>query len=119
ITHPMFSHPLRTKVKFGKADASKLKMRLKSAMKEVDRVIKSRRFDVVILDEILIGVSQGFVAEKMILKIIKSKPKETELILTGRGATWKLIDNADYVTYMKEIRHPFNKGATARKGVEF
>ncbi len=109
ITHPMFR----------KTDIKDFKLRLKKAVNEADRELKSENFDVIILDEILVGVSQGFVGEEVILKIIKSKPEATELILTGRGATRKLIASADYVTYMRDVKHPFAKGVNARKGIEF
>lgn len=109
ITHPLFK----------KVNPAKVKPQVKKAINEVCGLILSGRFDLVILDEILIGVPQGFVDEKIILNIIKEKPRTVELVLTGRGATEKLIDSADYVTYMKDIKHPFTKGMAARKGIEF
>ena len=109
ITHPMFAE----------TNVTGLKRRLEKAIDEVARTLKSGNFDVIILDEILVGVSQGFVDEAAVLKIIKTRPKKTELVLTGRGATGKLIACADYVTCMKDVKHPFFKGVRARKGIEF
>jgi len=109
IPHPMFK----------KIDITNLKLRLKKAVNEVNETLKGKEFDVVILDEILIGVSQGFMDESVVLKIIRSKPMKTELVLTGRGATKKLINSADYVTYMKDMGHPFSKGVRARRGIDF
>jgi len=109
IPHPMFK----------KIDIEKLRARLKKAVNEVNETLKGKEFDVIILDEILIGVSQGFIDEGSVLKIIKSRPKKSELVLTGRGATKKLINSADYVTYMKDARHPFSKGVCARRGIDF
>ncbi|NQU73801.1 MAG: cob(I)yrinic acid a,c-diamide adenosyltransferase, partial [Candidatus Omnitrophica bacterium] len=91
----------------------------KKAVNEVNETLKGKEFDVIILDEILIGVSQGFMDESVVLKIIRSKPMKTELVLTGRGATKKLINSADYVTYMKDMGHPFSKGVRARRGIDF
>ena len=109
VTHPCFK----------KCDSAKLRAALKRALAETADIIRSGKFDLVILDEVLIGVSQGFIEEKAILEIIKSKPNHTELILTGRGATPKLIKAADYVTEMKAIKHPINCGVKMRKGIEF
>jgi cob(I)alamin adenosyltransferase len=113
ITHPQFAGALCAK------DGLTLRKKLKQALTEVQKVIKSGGFDLIILDEILIGVDQGFVEEEDVLKIIKDKPGAVELVLTGRGATKKLINAADYVTDMKEVKHPFRKGIRARKGIEF
>lgn len=111
IPHPMF----QCKSKNPEAISKKLRI----ALKEVSKAINSGKFDLVVLDEILIGVSQGFIDEKVILDIIKKKPDMSELVLTGRGATKKLIAVADYVTYMKAVKHPFNNGVRARKAIEF
>ena len=54
-----------------------------------------------------------------VIKLIKDKPKNVELILTGRYADTKLIDLADLVTEMKNIKHPYDKGAKSRKGIEY
>lgn len=109
IVHPCFE----------KIDITILKSKLKKALNEAKKIIKSKKYDLVILDEILIGIRQGFIDEKLVLDIIKNKPKEMELILTGRGATKKLIDHANYVTYMKDVKHPFRRGVKARRGIEF
>jgi cob(I)alamin adenosyltransferase len=108
------AHPL-----FKKVTAAELKPRLKKAVDEARKLIKDGRFDLVILDEILVGVPEGFISEKIVLDIIRNKPATVELVLTGRGASKRLIGAADYVTYMKDIKHPFRDGICARKGIEF
>lgn len=75
--------------------------------------------DVLILDEIIVAVNLGAIAENDVISIMKSKPAEVELILTGRGATGEMIDMADLVTEMKDIKHPYQKGINARKGIEY
>jgi cob(I)alamin adenosyltransferase len=56
---------------------------------------------------------------KDVMALIKSKKKEVELVLTGRGAPKEVIEAADLVTEMKEIKHPFRKGIEARVGIDF
>ena len=109
ITHPCFK----------KDCADKLKTGLIKALEETANIIRNGKYDLVILDEILVGVSQGFIKEKAVLDIIMTKPKNTELVMTGRGATKRLIECADYVTHMKEVKHPYNNGTKMRKGIEY
>lgn len=108
------SHPC-----FKKASASILGPKIKRALGEVKKTINSRKWDLVILDEALIGCSQKFIDEKTVLDIIRNKPKHVELVLTGRGASKRIIARADYATEMKALKHPFRKGVAARKGIEF
>ena len=76
-------------------------------------------YDVVILDEVCAAINQGLLDIKEVLKLIKNKYKKTELILTGRDAPKELIKVADYVSDVKSIRHPFDKGVEARRGIEY
>ncbi len=76
-------------------------------------------FNVIICDEILVTTLFGILKEEDILNIIEEKPKDIELILTGRGATKNIIKKADLVTYMKKIKHYFDRGVKAREGIEF
>lgn len=94
----------------------------KAAKKGYERglaVLESGEYDVVIFDEIFIGLFFELFTEDDIIKLIDKKPVQTELILTGRKATQNLIDRADLVTEMKEIKHYYQKGVIARKGIEF
>jgi len=92
------------------------------ALNYARKILKSKKYDVVILDEINVALSRNQLSTKDVLELMLSKPKETELILTGRGAPPEIIDAADYVTEMKEVKHPFNKKykkITGRRGVEY
>jgi cob(I)alamin adenosyltransferase len=104
---------------FKKVDEGRLRARLKKAVAEAGKAVKSAKFDVVILDEVLIGVSQGLISEKQVIGLIRSKPETLELVLTGRGAPTALMECADYVTYMRDEKHPFECGTRARRGIEF
>ncbi|RUA06630.1 MAG: cob(I)yrinic acid a,c-diamide adenosyltransferase [Flavobacteriia bacterium] len=81
--------------------------------------VEENDFDLLIIDELLISVRDGFLEEDEILNFFKSKPKKLELVLTGRGATDKIMDKADYVSNIQMIKHPYQKGLKSRKGIEF
>lgn len=94
---------------------------IKNAAKGLEiakKVIASRKYDLVILDEINVCLKFKLIKLIGLIKLIKEKPKGVELVLTGRGAPKKLLKLADYVTEMKEVKHPFNCGLKARKGIE-
>ena len=75
--------------------------------------------DMLILDEINIAVAYGLIDVEAVLSFMRGKPERLELILTGRYAPRQMIDLADTVTEMKEIRHHYNRGVAARKGIEY
>jgi len=83
------------------------------------QAVASGEHDVVILDEINCAIDAGLIVPSQVLDLIDSKPEHVELILTGRGAPKALIDRADLVTEMGEIKHPFQRGIAARRGIEF
>lgn len=78
-------------------------------------------YHLVIADEILYAIQLGLLEEKQVVNLIRSKPKNTELILTGshNPLLSKVIALADLVTEVKKIKHPFDKGILARKGIDY
>ncbi len=84
-----------------------------------EELLKENRFSIIVLDEILNLPQFKLAPESRILELIRMKPDEVELVLTGRGATDNLIQHADLVTEMKDIKHYFSTGIIARKGIEF
>lgn len=78
----------------------------------------SGRFQLVILDEINVALHLGLLNEQEVLSFVKARPQQVELVLTGRYAPQALLDRADLVTEMQEIRHYYRKGVEARKGIE-
>lgn len=76
-------------------------------------------YDLVILDEINVAVHLGVADLNEVLKIIKEKAPGVELVLTGRYPPPQIIEAADLVTEMKLVKHPFEKGIKARRGIEF
>jgi cob(I)alamin adenosyltransferase len=81
--------------------------------------ISSGVYDVIILDEVNYAVKLNLVSQNDLLDLIKSKPERTSLVLTGNYATESVIAVADLVTEMKEIKHPYQKGIKAKKGIDF
>ena len=81
--------------------------------------IESGKFDVVILDEINYAIQLELLKLDDVIDLIKSKPAELDLVLTGNHAAKEVIELADLVTEMKEIKHPFKSGLKAKKGIDF
>ena len=81
--------------------------------------ILSGKYNVVILDEINYAIQLELVKLNDVLDVIKSKPPELDLVLTGNHAAEEIIELADLVTEMKEIKHPFKSGIKAKKGIDF
>lgn len=91
----------------------------REALKEAQDVVKSGEVDVVILDEINVALNLKLVEIEKVLKLIKEKPEQMEIVLTGRNAPVEIVQAADLVTEMIEIKHPYNAGFKARKGIEY
>lgn len=72
-----------------------------------------------VLDEIMAAVNSGFVANESLLAALDHRPDGLEVVLTGRGPSEELLSRADYVTEMRAVKHPYEKGVGARKGVEY
>ena len=82
------------------------------------KVIKGNEYDVVILDEINCVLEKGLIPLNEVLEIVKNHGK-VELILTGRDAPKELMEAADYVSVINRVKHPWQKGIVARKGIEY
>ena len=89
------------------------------ALKICREKVFSEKYDVVILDEVNYAINLGLLDVKEIIKLIKDKPKKLDLVLTGNHAKQEIIEIADLVTEMKEIKHPFKSGIKAKKGIDF
>lgn len=90
----------------------------KKGFEEIKKTISSKKYDMVILDEINIAVRNNLIPVEDVLALLEEKPPKIELILTGRYADEKVIEMADLVTEMKEIKHYYKKGVKARVGIE-
>ncbi|MDP8012017.1 MAG: cob(I)yrinic acid a,c-diamide adenosyltransferase [Thermoplasmata archaeon] len=92
---------------------------IRKGLEKVKNILKSGKYDIIILDEIITANYFELVSTDEIKSIIDEKPKNVEIILTGRYASEDLISIADLVTEMKEVKHPYQKGIIARKGIEY
>ncbi|QCX32649.1 cob(I)yrinic acid a,c-diamide adenosyltransferase [Caloramator sp. E03] len=90
----------------------------RKGLEKCKKIISSGEYDVVVLDEINIAMFYKLISVDEVLELIKLKAEKTELILTGRYAPQEIIDAADLVTEMREIKHYYTKGVMARKGIE-
>ena len=79
---------------------------------------KSDEWDLLILDEIMAAIHTGMVPLEGVLELIKDKPSRLEIVMTGRNAPDSLIEVADYVSMIHEVKHPMKKGIIARRGIE-
>lgn len=89
------------------------------ALQDGAAALRSGRYDLVILDEINIAAGWGLIPVDQVIDIIRSKPTEVELVMTGRSAPAEFLDLADLVTEMREVKHPYQKGVTSRRGIEY
>ncbi len=91
----------------------------RKALAEARRAMLSSRYDLIVLDEVNVAAAWELVAVEEVLHLIRDKPEEVELILTGRYAPAELVEAADLVTEMFEVKHPFQKGIMARPGIDY
>lgn len=90
-----------------------------AGLHEAREALEKKRFDVIILDELLDTIDHDLVEEAEIITLIKSKPTQTDLVITGHTKYPRILAHADLVTEMKNIKHPFDKGILARRGIDF
>ena len=91
-----------------------------SSWRKAISYIKDQNYKLIILDEIIVAIKLGYIDEDEVLDGITLRPELTHIVLTGRGASKKLIDLADLVTEMKLIHHPFREqGIKAQEGIEY
>jgi cob(I)alamin adenosyltransferase len=90
-----------------------------SGWRRAEEVVHSGAYDLVVFDEILGAVHAGLVSLDEILELVRTKPAHVHLVLTGRNAPAELIEIADLVSEVRSIKHPFERGIKAQRGLEF
>ncbi|MBP5083576.1 MAG: cob(I)yrinic acid a,c-diamide adenosyltransferase [Methanomicrobium sp.] len=88
-------------------------------LKVAAEALKSGRYGLVVLDEVNVAVSVGLLTAAEVLDAVKNRAEGTEVIMTGRDAPSEFIEYADLVTEMKKVKHYFDEGISARKGIEY
>jgi len=92
---------------------------IRDVLAKMTETAEKRFYDVLILDEIVFCLSRGLATLEDVKRLIEKRDPAVEIVLTGRGATAELIELADLVTEMKNIKHPFDRGIDARRGIDF
>lgn len=107
-------------VKVGGAETDPEDLRLvEEAWNEAAQAIASGEWDLVVLDEINYAIGYKMLSPEKVAEVLRSKPEMVHVILTGRNAHPSLIDLADTVTEMREVKHAYQKGILAQRGIEF
>lgn len=91
----------------------------RKALMAARRAVESGQYDLVVMDEINTAVAWKIIGLESVLELIKDKPDNVELVLTGRYAAPQLVAAADLVTEMVNIKHPYDKGIEAREGIDY
>ena len=107
-------------VKVGGAETDPEDIKLvEQAWKEAEQAILSGQYDLVILDEINYAISYGMLDVAKVVAVLKRKPEMVHVILTGRNAHPSIVEIADTVTEMKQVKHAYEKGVMAQRGIEY
>lgn len=94
------------------------KSKVKNALNEAKIKMLSGAYDLIVLDEIFVSIYFGLISKEEVIEFIEAKQYNIELIMTGRYCPQEIIDKADLVTEMKEVKHYYEKGVLARRGIE-
>jgi len=110
VRHPIFTG--------GKTDKAALKASIRDTFAAaMDKLAEG--YDMLVFDEILSAINGGYIELGEVLELLDTRPDGLEVVLTGRDAPVELVRIADYVTEMLKIKHPFDHGIKARKGIEY
>lgn len=100
-------------------EKAELKKEIQDAISFCKKVLEEGQCDILIMDEVMGALSNKLVSEEQLLELMDKKPKNIELILTGRNVPESIMKKANLVTEMKAIKHYFEEGVPARQGIEF
>ena len=92
---------------------------VEEAWAEAQQAIQSSEWDLVVLDEINYAISYGMLDPARVVEILKKKPEMVHVILTGRNAHPTIVEIADTVTEMRQVKHAYEKGVMAQRGIEY
>ena len=99
-------------------DKLKAKEDATEGLRYIKAAMEQNQYDLIIMDEIMATITNEMVMLEEVIELVKNKPVNLEMIMTGRNAPEELMVLANYVTEMKLIKHPFQQGIYARKGIE-
>jgi len=104
---------------FGEGDLARHREAAGRALEAAREAVQSGEYDLVVLDEITHALRHGLITEEAVLELVTSKPPAVHLVLTGRDASRTLIERADLVTEMRAVKHHYQRGVPAQKGIEY
>ncbi len=106
---------------FGRTDEEEARSECKKALSYLEEFFKSEgeEYDLMVLDEVNVALASGFIREEEFLTLLKSKPEGLELVCTGRGAPESLIEEADLVSRIENVKHFYDEGVVQRAGYEY
>jgi cob(I)alamin adenosyltransferase len=96
-----------------------LKKEIEEAFKFCKKTVSENSCDILILDEVMGALQNKLLSVNEILALIKNKPEKIEIIMTGRNVPEEIVDAADLITEMREVKHYYKQGIPARKGIEY
>jgi cob(I)alamin adenosyltransferase len=108
---------LPTFVEKGNPSAEDVRL-AQEGMNTAERAIRAARHQMIVLDEVNVAVDYGLVSLEQLMKLVRSCPNSIELVLTGRYAKPDVIDAADLVSEVREVKHPYRKGIVGREGID-
>ena len=85
----------------------------------IQRKISTGDYDMLVIDEFMAAYRYGLIPNEEAVQFLKDRPDNLEVVLTGRDPSDELLELADYISEVKMVRHPFEKGIRARKGIEY
>ena len=100
-------------------DKGAIRQEALKALSRLNEIFCGQEFDLIVVDEFVCLTSEGILTEGEAATFLKNKPASLELVLTGAGAGEELLSMADYATYMKNLKHPYDRNLDARRGIEF
>lgn len=103
----------------GEEAAERMRIAISQALKRLAETAAKRFYDVIILDEIVFCLHKGLIGLESVRELIEARDPLVELVLTGRGAGEELMAMADLVTEMRNVKHPFESGQAARRGIDY
>ncbi len=105
---------------FPKTDRKLVRKQCLEALSFIHKLLTGRkRYQLLVMEEFNIAIRDGYMTTKEVLEVVNDFYSISDIVITGRGAPKALIERADLVTEMKEIKHPFRKGIKSRRGIEF
>ena len=85
----------------------------------IPEMVSGGAYDILVMDDCMAAYRYGLIPQEEALAFLQEKPESLEVVLTGRDPDKRLVDLADYVSEIRKIKHPFDRGILARKGIEY